>query len=101
MARAAPLGRLTWRLSEVTSTRPLTPRVRSIMLSVSGWEGHLAGQHLDVRLTAQDGYQASRSYSIASAPEAPPLALTVERLEGGEVSPWLAGEARPGDRRSR
>src|ERR687895_2906399 len=98
MARAAPLGRLTWRLSEVTSTRPLTPRVRSIMLSVSGWEGHLAGQHVDVRLTAEDGYQAARSYSIASPPEAAEVAITVERLEDGEVSPYLVDEVRAGDR---
>ena len=82
----------------MTSTRPLTPRVRSIMLSVSGWEGHLAGQHLDVRLTAQDGYQASRSYSIASAPEAAHLELIVERLEDGEVSSYLCDELRVGDR---
>jgi ferredoxin-NADP reductase len=82
----------------VTSTRPLTPRVRSIMLSVSGWEGHLAGQHVDVRLTAEDGYQASRSYSIASAPELADLELIVERLEDGEVSSYLCDELRVGDR---
>ena len=68
------------------------------MLDVPGWPGHLAGQHVDVRLTAEGGYQAQRSYSIASPPKAPRLALTVERLESGEVSPWLADEARPGDR---
>jgi ferredoxin-NADP reductase len=75
-----------------------TRRATTLVLDVPGWPGHLAGQHVDVRLTAEDGYQAQRSYSIASPPKAPRLALTVERLEGGEVSPWLAGEARPGDR---
>ena len=75
-----------------------TRRATTLVLDVPGWPGHLAGQHVDVRLTAEDGYQAQRSYSIASPPEAPRLALTVERLEDGEVSPWLAGEARPGDR---
>jgi ferredoxin-NADP reductase len=74
-----------------------TPRVASLVLDVPGWSGHLAGQHVDVRLTAGDGYQAQRSYSIASAPEDPRLALTVERLEDGEVSPYLVGELQVGD----
>jgi ferredoxin-NADP reductase len=65
---------------------------------VPGWPGHVAGQHVDVRLTAEDGYQAQRSYSIASGPEEPRLALTVERIDDGEVSPYLAGELRAGDR---
>ena len=73
-----------------------TPRVRTLELSVPGWADHLAGQHLDVRLTAEDGYQAERSYSIASAP-GESLALTVERLDDGEVSPYLVDEAREGD----
>ena len=68
------------------------------MLDVPGWPGHRAGQHVDVRLTAEDGYQAQRSYSIASAPEAPTSMLTVERIEDGEVSPYLADEVRAGDR---
>ena len=67
------------------------------MLELPGWPGHRAGQHVDVRLTAEDGYQAQRSYSIASAPEDDHLALTVERLEDGEVSPYLVDELRPGD----
>ena len=67
------------------------------MLDVPGWPGHLAGQHVDVRLTAEDGYQAQRSYSIASAPEDARLALTVERIDDGEVSPFLVGELRTGD----
>jgi ferredoxin-NADP reductase len=74
-----------------------TPRVRSIVLDLSDWPGHLAGQHVDVRLTAEDGYQAQRSYSIASAPEDDHLVLTVERLDDGEVSPYLVDELRPGD----
>jgi ferredoxin-NADP reductase len=73
-----------------------TPRVRTLELNVPGWADHLAGQHLDVRLTAEDGYQAQRSYSIASAP-GETLALTVERLDDGEVSPYLVDEAREGD----
>ena len=73
-----------------------TPRARTLELDVPGWADHLAGQHLDVRLTAEDGYQAQRSYSIASAP-GETLALTVERLDDGEVSPYLVDEAREGD----
>jgi ferredoxin-NADP reductase len=73
-----------------------TPRVRTLELNVPEWADHLAGQHLDVRLTAEDGYQAERSYSIASAP-GEMLALTVERLNDGEVSPYLVDEAREGD----
>ena len=69
----------------------------TLELEVPGWSDHRAGQHLDVRLTAEDGYQAQRSYSIASAP-GEPLAITVERLEDGEVSPYLVGEAHEGDR---
>jgi ferredoxin-NADP reductase len=74
-----------------------TPRVRTLVLEADGWTDHRAGQHVDVRLTAEDGYQAERSYSIASAP-GQALAITVEKLEDGEVSPYLVGEARPGDR---
>jgi ferredoxin-NADP reductase len=75
-----------------------TPRVASLVLEVPDWPGHLAGQHVDVRLTADDGYQAQRSYSIASAPEDSRLAITVERLEDGEVSPYLVGEVKVGDK---
>jgi ferredoxin-NADP reductase len=67
------------------------------VLDVPDWPGHLAGQHVDIRLTAEDGYQAERSYSIASAPETPDLELTIERIDDGEVSPWLTEEAQPGD----
>src|SRR5215212_3729277 len=90
--------RLAWRLTEVVEVVPETPRTKSLVLEVTNWEGHKAGQHVDVRLTAPDGYQAQRSYSIASAPEDERLVLTVERLEDGEVSPYLADELRPGDR---
>jgi ferredoxin-NADP reductase len=74
-----------------------TPRAKSIALELPEWPGHRAGQHVDVRLTAEDGYQAQRSYSIASAPEDHAIVLTVERLEDGEVSPYLVDELRPGD----
>ena len=97
MARAAVLGRLTWQLGTVLELVDETPRARSIVLDVPDWPGHRAGQHVDVRLTAEDGYQAQRSYSIASAPEDDELVLTVERLEDGEVSSYLVDELRPGD----
>jgi ferredoxin-NADP reductase len=97
MARAAVLGRLTWGLGEVAELIQETPRVSSLVLVVPDWPGHLAGQHVDVRLTAEDGYQAQRSYSIASPPEDPRVILTVERLAEGEVSPYLVGELRAGD----
>jgi ferredoxin-NADP reductase len=97
VARAAVLGRLTWQVAEAASTVPETPRARTIVLDAPEWQGHRAGQHLDVRLTAEDGYQAERSYSIASPPGEPP-AITVELLEDGEVSPYLVDELREGDR---
>jgi ferredoxin-NADP reductase len=77
--------------------RPETPRAVTLLLDVDGWSGHRAGQHVDVRLTAEDGYQAQRSYSIASAPDAGMLELTVERIDDGEVSPYLTGDVRAGD----
>jgi ferredoxin-NADP reductase len=98
VAGAAVLRRLTWQVAKVAELVDETAQTRTIALEPPDWPGHRAGQHVDVRLTAEDGYQAQRSYSIASPPEAPRLALTVERLEDGEVSPWLAGEARSGDR---
>ena len=97
MARAAVLGRLTWQLATVRESVDETASVRSIALEAPEWQGHRAGQHVDVRLTAEDGYQAQRSYSIASAPEDAELVLTVERLDDGEVSPYLVDELRPGD----
>jgi ferredoxin-NADP reductase len=97
MARAAVRGRLSWQLAEVAESIEETPRVKSVVLKAPDWSGHRAGQHVDVRLTAEDGYQAERSYSIASAPEDPSLVLTVERLDDGEVSPYLVDELRAGD----
>ena len=90
--------RLLWRLAEVVEVVHETPRTKSLVLEVPGWEGHKAGQHVDVRLTAEDGYQAQRSYSIASAPEDQRLMLTVERLEDGEVSPYLTDVLVEGDK---
>src|SRR3712207_167549 len=77
---------------------PETPRTKSLVLEVPEWEGHKAGQHVDVRLTAEDGYQAQRSYSIASAPEDERLTLTVDRLDDGEVSPYLTDVLMRGDK---
>jgi ferredoxin-NADP reductase len=82
----------------VIELMPETARVTSIYLNMPEWQGHLAGQHVDVRLTAADGYESQRSYSIASAPEDRRLELTVERLADGEVSPYLVGELREGDK---
>jgi ferredoxin-NADP reductase len=96
MAGAALQQRLTWLVATVGEVTEETPRVRTIMLDVPGWPGHRAGQHLEVRLTAEDGYQAAREYSIASAP-GEPLAITVERFDDGEVSPYLTQEVRAGD----
>jgi ferredoxin-NADP reductase len=98
MARAALSGRLTWQLAEVVDVVTETPRVKTIAFDVADWAGHRAGQHVDVRLTAEDGYQAERSYSIASAPNGTRLDLTVVRIADGEVSPYLADELMPGDR---
>lgn len=80
---------LGWRIARIREVIDETRRARSIVLDVPGWAGHRAGQHLDVRLTAEDGYQAQRSFSIASAPEASGVELTVERIDEGEVSPYL------------
>ena len=94
---ASRIKPLSWLGAEVVETVEETPRVRTIQLDVPGWSGHRPGQHLDVRLTAEDGYQAQRSYSIASAPEDEGLALTVELVEDGEVSGYLVEELRAGD----
>jgi ferredoxin-NADP reductase len=88
---------IVWRVATVTGTVEETAHARTIAVDVVGWPGHVAGQHVDLRLTAEDGYQAQRSYSIASAPETAELALTVERFDDGEVSPYLTGEVRAGD----
>jgi ferredoxin-NADP reductase len=98
VAGTAVRGRLTWQLADVVELVEETSRVKSIVLELPGWPGHRPGQHIDVRLTAEDGYRAQRSYSIASAPEDGNVVLTVERLEDGEVSPYLADVLRTGDR---
>src|ERR687890_1312054 len=90
--------RTLWRLAEVVEVVTETPRTKSLVLEVPDWEGHKAGQHVDVRLTAPDGYQAQRSYSIASAPEDERLVLTVDRLDDGEVSPYLTEVLMAGDK---
>ena len=97
MAGAALPGRLNWQLGTVAELVDETARTKSIVLDVPQWRGHHAGQHVDVRLTAEDGYEAQRSYSIASSPEDTHLELTVERLDDGEVSPYLVDVLRPGD----
>jgi ferredoxin-NADP reductase len=97
MAGTAVLGRLTWQAADVVEIVTETPRVKTIVFEVPGWAGHRPGQHVDVRLTAEDGYQAERSYSIGSAPSGNRIELTVERLDDGEVSPYLTDELRPGD----
>jgi ferredoxin-NADP reductase len=104
MERAAVLERLSfgrarivWRLATVRKVAVETSHANTLVLAVPGWPGHVAGQHVDVRLTAEDGYQAERSYSIASPPEDRQLALTVERIDDGEVSPYLVNELRVGD----
>jgi ferredoxin-NADP reductase len=92
-----PRAPIVWRTTTVLDIVEETSHARTILLDVPDWPGHVAGQHVDLRLTADDGYQAQRSYSIASAPEDSQLALTVESIEDGEVSPYLTGELRPGD----
>src|SRR5215207_5133793 len=97
MERTALPGRLVWQLGRVVDIVGETPRTKSVLLDVPGWAGHIAGQHVDVRLTAEDGYQAQRSYSIASPPEARQITLTVERLDDGEVSPYLTDGLQVGE----
>lgn len=98
MARTTLPGRLAWRAVQVVERTFETPRAATLLLDAPGWPGHRPGQHLDVRLTAEDGYQAVRSYSIATAEDGERLAITVELLEDGEVSPYLVEEVMPGDR---
>ena len=97
MAGAAVQRRLSWQVARVVELVDETPRVRSLVFDVPGWTGHLAGQHIDVRLTADDRYQAQRSYSIASAPDGERVELTVERIDDGEVSPYLVDVLEVGD----
>jgi len=97
MARAAVRGRLTWQVAEVVDRVDETARVCSLVLDVPDWPGHQPGQHVDVRLTADDGYQVERSYSIATPMDGRRVTITVERISDGEVSPYLADELRIGD----
>src|SRR5246127_4668614 len=98
MAGTAVLGRVTWRIATVVGLHDETATARTIALVARDWPGHVAGQHVDVRLTAADGYSAVRSYSIASAPSSDGrIELTVERLSSGEVSPYLTEQVMAGD----
>jgi ferredoxin-NADP reductase len=97
VAGATLRGRLTWLLGEVVEVVDETPGVCTIAFDCPGWQGHLPGQHVDIRLTAEDGYQAQRSYSIAAPADGERVVLTVERLDDGEVSPYLTDELRLGD----
>ncbi len=87
----------SWQRATVLSIRDEAPRVKTIRFAVADWPGHVPGQHVDVRLTAADGYRAERRYSIASPPEVSGLELTVDRLDDGEVSPFLTDQLQPGD----
>ena len=102
MARAAVPGGLSarraWRPAVLVDRRTESPSARTLVLEVDEWAGHLAGQHVDVRLTAEDGYQTARSYSLAAPPDGRRLEITVQRAEGGEVSPFLADDLAVGDR---
>ncbi len=97
MAGAAVLGRLTWRVGRVVALRDETSTARSVVLDVPGWPGHLAGQHVDVRLTAPDGYSAVRSYSMSAEADGDLVEITVDRLPDGEVSPYLTQVLALGD----
>jgi ferredoxin-NADP reductase len=99
MERTAVLGRLNWQPGEVIAIKVETEQTKSLTLAVPEWMKHRPGQHVDVRLTAEDGYQAERSYSIASPPEEKQrLTLTIERINDGEVSPYLVDELQVGDK---
>jgi ferredoxin-NADP reductase len=94
---AGPATSFGWRPAEVVERVTESPSASTLILEADGFPPHRAGQHLDVRLTAEDGYQAERSYSIASGPEDARLAITAVRFDDGEVSPWLVDDAQPGD----
>ena len=96
-ATRATEPRIAWRRATVREVIRETPSASTLLLDVPGWPGHRAGQHADIRLTAEDGYRAQRSYSIATAPEDGEPAITVERIDDGEVSPYLVDDVRPGD----
>jgi ferredoxin-NADP reductase len=98
VARTAIRGRLTWEVASVLAKVDETPRVRSLVLDVPDWPGHLPGQHVDIRLTAEDGYQTERSYSIATPADGHRVTISVERIADGEVSPYLVDELQVGDK---
>lgn len=99
MAGTAVLGRrVSWLVGTVSAVRDETPAARTISFDVPDWPGHLAGQHVDVRLTAPDNYSAARSYSIANAADGNRVDITVVRIDDGEVSPYLTQTVAPGDR---
>jgi ferredoxin-NADP reductase len=98
VAGTAVLGRLTWLVADVVAVRTETATARTLVLDVPGWAGHAAGQHVDVRLTAADGYSTQRSYSIANAARGSAIELTVQRVPDGEVSGYLVDEVRVGDK---
>ncbi|MCY7325017.1 MAG: ferredoxin reductase [Microbacteriaceae bacterium] len=89
---------MSWRPARVVSARRETSEARTVGLDIEGWPGHVAGQHVDVRLTAEDGYTAVRSYSISSSAPSGRLEITVDRLDDGEVSPYLIDQLSAGDR---
>lgn len=91
------MGRLDWQIGTLARARPITPRTHTLQIALAAWQGHLPGQHVDIRLTAEDGYQAQRSYSIASAPDPSSIELAVERLDDGEVSTYLTDVLVEGD----
>jgi ferredoxin-NADP reductase len=89
--------RLAWRVGRLVERRDETPTAQTLVLDVPGWPGHLAGQHVDIRLTAGDGYSTQRSYSLASTADGDRIELTIQRVPEGEVSPYLTGVFAPGD----
>ena len=90
---------LDWQIASIRDVRPETVKVKSFTLTLPAWTRHRPGQHYDIRLTAEDGYQAQRSYSIASEPEREgEVDITVERINDGEVSTYFHDVAIPGDR---
>jgi ferredoxin-NADP reductase len=97
VARAAVLRRLTWQAASIAEIRVETDTVRTLVLDLPGWPGHVAGQHVDIRLTADNGYSAQRSYSVASTPDDGRLEVTIQRVPDGEVSGYLVDIAQPGD----